>query len=377
MANGVMASTMSHGDTVKGTCVLCDAELAGSALTFEHVIPESLGGRRRTDKVLCRDCNSRTGHEWDAQLAKQLLPFAQMVFPNGHRSGPKQRRIRDSQGNSLLLKAGIRGGAEHPQSRMRQVGDKYEMTISAPSRQRAVQEIRRLVKEGKLPEGREEEIIQGIQREEIETRIMFSEAGGVGGEAVWNSWLKSMVTAGVLGGLSRQDMLAALESLRGCGPAAPMFPIRNSCIQPSGQVPVPIWRHCVHVESDEAAHVIWGYTEFFGTFNAIAQIGMGYRGQTLKWTYCVDPVTGDDLSGAVQVDLTRAQSVLNEVRTAPERADNIAAQQAPDLRPLVDECLRAQGIEGKVDIVSSWLGTNEPDSEATISEMTWIDRVRD
>ena len=88
MANGEMASTMSQGDTVKGTCVLCDAELAGSALTFEHVIPESLGGRRSTDKVLCRDCNSRTGHEWDAQLAKQLLPFAQMVFPDGHRSGP-------------------------------------------------------------------------------------------------------------------------------------------------------------------------------------------------------------------------------------------------------------------------------------------------
>ena len=58
MANEVMASTMSYGDT------------------------ESLGGRRSTDKVLCRDCNSRTGHEWDAQLAKQLLPFAQMVFPN-------------------------------------------------------------------------------------------------------------------------------------------------------------------------------------------------------------------------------------------------------------------------------------------------------
>ena len=377
MANGVMASTMSYGDTVNGTCALCDAELAGSALSFEHVIPESLGGRKSTDKVLCRDCNSRTGHEWDAQLAKQLLPFAQMVFPDGHRSGPKQRRIRDSQGNSLILKAGIRGGAEHPQSRMRQVEDKCEMTISAPSRQRAVQEIRRLVKEGELPEGREEEIIQGIQREEIETRIMFAEAGGVGGEAVWNSWLKSMVTAGVLGGLSRQDMLAALESLRGCGPAASMFPIRKSCIQPSGQVPIPIWRHCVHVEADEAAHVIWGYTEFFGTFNAIAQIGMGYRAQTLEWTYCVDPVTGEDLSGAVQVDLTIAKSVLNEVRTAPERVLDIAAQQAPDLQPLVDECLRAQGIKGKVDIISSWLGTNEADSEATISEMTWIDRARD
>ena len=212
----------------------------------------------RTDKVLCRDCNSRTGYAWDAQLAKQLLPFAQLVFPNGHRSGPKQRRVRDSQGNSLILKAGIRGGAEHPQSRIQQVGDGHEMTISAPTRQRAVQEIRRLVKEGKLPAHREEEIIQGIQREETLTRVMFSEAGGVGSEAVGNSWLKSMVTAGVLGGLTRRDMLAAVESLRGCGPAAAMFPIRESCLQSLSPAPIPIWHHCVHVEADDVEHVIWG-----------------------------------------------------------------------------------------------------------------------
>ena len=251
------------------------------------------------------------------------------------------------------------------------------MTISAPTRQRAVQEIRRLVKEGKLPADREEEIIQGIQREETLTRVMFSEAGGVGGEAVGNSWLKSMVTAGVLGGLTRRDMLAAVESLRGCGPAAAMFPIRESCLQSLSPAPIPIWHHCVHVEADDVEHVIWGYAEFFGTFNVIAQIGKGYKGKSIKWTYCVDPVTGDDLSGAVQVDLTTAKRLLNEVRAAPERADDIAIEQAPDLQPLVDECLRAHGIEGQVDVISTWLGTNEPHSEATIGEMTWIDRERD
>ena len=62
-------------------CVLCDTELIGEAQSREHVIPESLGGRKRTSMALCRQCNSTTGHEWDAELERQLRGFSLIVFP--------------------------------------------------------------------------------------------------------------------------------------------------------------------------------------------------------------------------------------------------------------------------------------------------------
>ena len=45
-----------------GTCWLCDNELTP---TKEHIIPESMGGKKTVHGFICRNCNSRTGHDWD------------------------------------------------------------------------------------------------------------------------------------------------------------------------------------------------------------------------------------------------------------------------------------------------------------------------
>ena len=103
-------------------CVLCETLLVGDARTKEHVIPASLGGRRRTVKALCRQCNSTTGHVWDAELDRQLLPASLLVFPHDHPCGRKQRLIAGAEGNDLILKGGIRGGAAGPQARIQDGG---------------------------------------------------------------------------------------------------------------------------------------------------------------------------------------------------------------------------------------------------------------
>lgn len=46
-------------------CWLCDNELT---TTREHIIPESMGGKKTVVGFICRDCNSKTGHNWDAAV---------------------------------------------------------------------------------------------------------------------------------------------------------------------------------------------------------------------------------------------------------------------------------------------------------------------
>ena len=113
-------------------CLLCETDLIGEAQSREHVIPESLGGRKRTSMALCRQCNSTTGHEWDAELERQLRAVSLIVFPSDHPCGDKQRRVADAEGNRLLLKGGIRGGAEDPRLRIQKEGDRMEFHLSAP-----------------------------------------------------------------------------------------------------------------------------------------------------------------------------------------------------------------------------------------------------
>ena len=107
---------MSQEDTERGACVLCEAELAGPAPGLEHVIPESLGGRKRTANVLCRDCNSSTGHDRDAQLAKHLLPFAPdglSPWPSvGARTAPNKGWLRQRTDIEGWIPRRIRTSAE-------------------------------------------------------------------------------------------------------------------------------------------------------------------------------------------------------------------------------------------------------------------------
>ena len=49
------------------TCWLCDKELTE---TREHIIPESMGGKKTVRGFICRDCNSKTGHNWDVAVTE-------------------------------------------------------------------------------------------------------------------------------------------------------------------------------------------------------------------------------------------------------------------------------------------------------------------
>ena len=117
------------------------------------------------------------------RLVRQLLPLTLMVFPSEHSLGQKIRRVRDDDGNSLILKGGFRGGAEHPQAYVTKVDDSHELRISAPTKKRLAQEIERLVKEGKLPAGQKAEILESITREKALTWIEVEEASSVGSDA--------------------------------------------------------------------------------------------------------------------------------------------------------------------------------------------------
>jgi hypothetical protein len=51
---------------------LCGVELDASNDSGEHLIPNSIGGRRKVFGVFCVWCNNKTRTLWDAEVARQL-----------------------------------------------------------------------------------------------------------------------------------------------------------------------------------------------------------------------------------------------------------------------------------------------------------------
>ena len=340
-------------------CVLCDEPLVEEARSYEHLIPGSLGGRRKTRKALCRECNSTTGHKWDAELARQLRPEAQFVFPPGHPLEPDFRRVVDEKGRWLIVEAGFRGGAAEPETKIEEKADGLHISISARTTKRVDQEMGRIAKTYGLCPDQVEELVSSIENKEVTIPVEFEEAGRFGGPVAWKSMLKSMVTSGLVAGLTWVDMLSAVLLLRNCGPGGPSLIFRDSPVRCPREKQIPVWRHCVHIETDCEEHLVWGYLEYFGTYCVIARLGKCYMGRPVSWTYCVDPITGDDLSEEVKVDLGAAKALIYEAEAAPSRRPEIVRENLPSLAPLIEACAQLHGVQGELKITTRSLTEEE------------------
>ncbi len=59
----------------KNKCYLCCCNLEKENISDEHIIPQALGGSLISNKLLCRDCNSKLGKTIDAKFVKTFEPL--------------------------------------------------------------------------------------------------------------------------------------------------------------------------------------------------------------------------------------------------------------------------------------------------------------
>ena len=62
------------------TCFLCDKNLNKNNDSKEHIIKNSIGGRRKVKGFICDSCNNKTGNEWDNEIDKLLGEYCSLLF---------------------------------------------------------------------------------------------------------------------------------------------------------------------------------------------------------------------------------------------------------------------------------------------------------
>ena len=88
------------------TCWLCENELTA---TREHIIPESMGGKKTVVGFICRDCNSKTGYNWDAAVA-DFESWKFQLNPNLRINPRRGKSIRGNMaetGLNVLVDSGV------------------------------------------------------------------------------------------------------------------------------------------------------------------------------------------------------------------------------------------------------------------------------
>ena len=158
-----------------GACWLCEGELTK---TEEHIIPDSIGGRRIVVGFICQACNSRTGSSWDAAVSNfdsWRFVFDQSLVRSQRRTRSIRGQIPDL-GLNVYIDAGglIRVGNNAPATTQARSGETlYTFTSDPDEIDQLFETINRFCDRRGIPLLSRAEFDAGVGRQQSSTPVEF------------------------------------------------------------------------------------------------------------------------------------------------------------------------------------------------------------
>ncbi len=281
-------------------CALCLAPITASNSTREHILPNAIGGRRRTRDFICKRCNSETGSAWDSELARQFQLFCVMFDVSRQRGGNQAVLVKTLSGrklkcnpDGLLIDASprfetqVQDGRTHVSIRARSHGELKKM-LRDLSDDHPNLNVQRLLLDATMTEERLDEPLQLSHR--------------FGGHLAGRSAVKSCLALACESGLSSEDCPHAIEYLVSDGNAC--FGYYNET-DPVVDRPERTPLHCVHVCANPETGLVLSYVEYFGFQKIVACLSSNYSGPAREGSYAINPLTGEELNLKIELDLRR------------------------------------------------------------------------
>lgn len=302
-------------------CALCDVLITEINDSKEHIIPNALGGRRTVSGFICEDCNSKSGKEWDADLARQLSFFS--LYLN-------IRRARGEVPSQVLATIGGDRFEVFPDGHLSPATPEYKETVieggtSVQIKARSVKEAEKMLAgvKRKFPQVDVDQVLQRARHDSVYISDMLGVNFKVGGHKAGRSLVKSALALAVSCGVQAQRCECARQYLTTeSGLACFGYYYEPDLVQnrPSGKV-----FHCVAVRGDAQTKQLLGYIELYSVVRAVMCLSETYTGKNFASCYCIDPVAGQELELEVNLAISKEeiQAAYNLERYSP--ADMVKA----------------------------------------------------
>lgn len=306
--DGPFTGTAMNSSSITGNCALCDNPIAVAGDSAEHIIPNSIGGRRKISGFICRDCNSTTGESWDAEIWKQFSHVAMMHGVERDRGEPPSMKIQTVDGNRYLLLPDGSMTIEHPKFRAEPGENGIDINVSA----RDAKEARRMARQiaNKHPKVNLESLLSAMSAVEtpLESPVTFtSQFGGI---PAGRSMVKSAVALAAAIGVDARSCDAALAHLKDdAAPAPHAFFYLRDLVANRPQLHA---FNCVSVLGDPARRTLLGYVEYFSLSRVVVILSDTYDGEPVSATYAFNPADGETLD--LQIDLDLSDEELERIR---------------------------------------------------------------
>ena len=83
-------------------CWYCDIKIDKTNRTDEHIIPNAIGGRLKSNLLICRGCNNLMGSSIDSPFIKQFEVLCNLLDINRQKGKSIPIELNDSHGRKIF-----------------------------------------------------------------------------------------------------------------------------------------------------------------------------------------------------------------------------------------------------------------------------------
>lgn len=323
------------------TCPICNKAISDSNDTEEHVIPNSIGGRKKVSGFICRNCNSESGRKWDNEIAQQLNSFCIFFNIKRERGTVPSQTFETVSGQKLVLNSDGTKSLAKPEFSEILTDKGVQVKIKA----RSVKNAKKMAKgfERKYSQFPKMKIEISEDKVYADDPIKFTvNFGGLNaGRSLTKTTLSLLHDADIpLSSCTEAINYLTDENAEPCfGYLYSFDPIQN---RPAG---IPL--HCVYVKGDPKNNLILGYIEYFGHRRAALCLSKNYEGHFFENSYAINPMDGQkiDLTFDLPMSLSDIEECYNYNLIPPGSLESALNQIMPTAIKLSEELERARAIE--------------------------------
>lgn len=276
------------------TCYACNIPLTKSNYTKEHLIPNSIGGRLKSSKLLCKTCNTAFGSGIDAELAKQLDSLC--IFINISRERTKSnviKNVKTETGKTYHLRDG-----KHPEI------TKPEITYSDGNinvKARNIKEVKQVIAglKRKYPNLNDNNLIYTTSEYYVDETFLFNLS--IGDDDFYRSVAKMAINTflhnnGTKSNIS-DSIIAYINGGSGIDRIVHFYPAP----------PITVWdkseiSHHITIVGCSRRRALFAYVVLFNSYAFIVNINDDYRGTDVSINYNINTLTGKSTQKEVSIN---------------------------------------------------------------------------
>jgi hypothetical protein len=303
--------------TTACNCALCEKPFSIVGDSDEHIIPNSIGGRRKIRSFICTGCNCRAGETWDAEIWRQFCLIASMHGIERERGDIPAIPVRTAAGKqlkllpdgSLTLRKIIFEKVPHSQGGGSVINAAVRTMEEAKSMAKSVA--------ANYPSVNVQEVLSKVRSnsEFLDSPLTFS--ASFGGPLGGRSMVKTAIAMALAAGIRPSACDLALPYLLNENSGAPygLFYARDLVSErPASYTP-----HIVSVYGDPRSGYLWGYVEYFGLARIVVPLSERYDGRAISSTYAFNPANGKEI--AIGVDLSFSDEEIERIKANKAYSD--------------------------------------------------------